>query len=254
MARGAPSRRAAILGLLTQKGRVSVTEMASTLRITPQTIRKDLTALAQENKIVRHHGGASLLAGNEYTSFDVRRTVAAERKARIGALVARQIPNAAAVAINSGTTTGAAAAELRHHSGLRVVTDSVLIANEIRAFGGIEVIVPGGRVRGSDGSIVGHSAAEFFADFRFDIAVIGAAAIGHDGALLDYDLSEVSVVRAIIRHSRLVILAADSSKFGRAAPVRIGDIGDVGLLVTDAGCPEPLRQLCRARGTRVLEA
>ncbi|WP_172297335.1 DeoR/GlpR family DNA-binding transcription regulator [Pseudoruegeria sp. HB172150] len=248
------SRRSAILGLLTKRGRASVEEIATVLRMTPQTIRKDLSALEQENKIVRYHGGATLLAGNEYTSFDARRNVSAAQKARIGAMVARQIPNSASVAINSGTTTAAAAAELRQHSGLRVVTDSVHVADEIRNFSGLEVIVPGGRVRASDGSIVGHSAAEFISQFRFDVAVIGTAAIGHDGALLDYDLSEVSVVRAIIRHARQVILAADSSKFGRAAPVCIANIGEVGLLVTDRSCPEPLRQLCRTSNVRVLEA
>lgn len=250
----ARSRRAAILALLRERGQVSVEEIAGLLRMTPQTIRRDLSILERENRVVRYHGGATLIAGTEYTGIEARRNVAAREKARIGALVAAQVPDAASLVINAGTTTAAAARELRNHTGLRIVTDSVEIASEIREFNGVEVYVPGGRVRGSDGSIVGHSAADYISQFRPDIAIIGAAGIGQDGALLDFDMSEVAVVRAILACARQVILAADSTKFGRAAPIAIADLAAVSVLVTDMGCPEALRQLCRARSVRVLEA
>lgn len=254
MTKLADQRRLDILELLTKQGRASVSEIAEALNRTPQTIRSDLAALARDSKVMRYHGGASLLAGVEYTSYAARQNIAADQKARIGAICAQLIPDNVAVMINSGTTTAAVARALKDHSGLRVVTDSVSIASEMHGFPGVDVMVPGGRVRGSDGAIVGHQAVEFIGQFRPDFAVIGAAAIARDGALLDYDMAQVSVARAMIAHARNVILCADSSKFDKPAPLRIAGLEDVDTLVTDGLVSEVLRQNCQALRVRIVDA
>lgn len=251
---GLKSRHAAILRQLRESGRAKVEALAAQLGTTPQTIRKDLNLLADEGKILRFHGGASLLAGIEYTAFEIRKEIAAEQKEAIGREVARRIPNNAAIFLNSGTTTAAVARHLAHHAGLLVVTDSVHLADTLRTYSGLEVIVPGGAVRQSDGAILGEAAVDFVRQFRVDIAVVGAAAIGEDGSLLDFDLREASLVRAIIDGARTVILAADSTKFDRVAPVRSSHLGDIQQFVTDSGCPPRLRQMCRALGVTLIEA
>ncbi len=231
-----------------------VDELADAFETTPQTIRKDLNTLAEVNQIVRFHGGAALVAGTEYTGFPVRQEIAREEKAAIASAVASRIPNNTTVLINSGTTTAAVAMRLSQHVGLKLVTDSVYLANEIRDFPGIEVMVPGGVVRRADGAIVGENAVEFIRQFRVDIAIIGAAAIAHDGALLDYDLRQAYVARAIIEHSHNVLLAADSTKFGRMAPVCIGRLSQVDTLVTDKSCPAGLRDLCERHDSDLIVA
>jgi DeoR family transcriptional regulator, glycerol-3-phosphate regulon repressor len=238
------ARHASILRHLRENGRLRVEALAELLDTTPQTIRKDLTALAAEGKLLRFHGGASLLAGVEYTAFEIRKEVAAEQKDRIGREVARRIPNNASVFLNSGTTTEAVARHLAQHAGLMVVTDSVHLADRLRTYGGLEVIVPGGSVRQSDGAILGDQAVGFIGQFRADFAIIGAAAVGEDGSLLDFDFRQASLVRAFIAGARRVILAADSTKAGRSAPVCTGRLDEVHEFVTDDGCPEPLRRLC----------
>lgn len=248
------ARHSAILRHLRESGRMQVETLAALLGTTPQTIRKDLNALAGEGKILRFHGGASLLAGVEYTAFEIRKEVAAEQKERIGREVARLIPNNCAIFLNSGTTTEAVARHLAHHAGLLVITDSVHLADLMRTFSGLEVVVPGGSVRQSDGAILGDAAVDFVRQFRADYAIVGAAAIGDDGSLLDFDLREASLVRAFIGGAREVILAADSTKAGRSAPVRIGHLEQVNTFVTDEGCPDALRGICRHLGVSVMEA
>ncbi len=187
------NRQLAILGQVRQRGRVFVDELAELYTTTPQTIRKDLQVLADAHEVMRFHGGASLLAGIEYTGFEARRNIAAVEKDLIGRAVAERIPNNVALMINIGTTTAAVARHLNLHAGIKAVTDNVNIANELRTYPGIEVMVPGGIVRHSDGAILGEAAVDFIRQFRADIAVIGAAAIATDGALLDYDLREAHV-------------------------------------------------------------
>lgn len=252
--RNAVVRQTAILKHLRRHGRALVDDLAEMFGTTPQTIRKDLNALAEVNQIARFHGGAALVGGTEYLGFAVREAIARDEKDAIGRAAAGLVPNNSSLIINAGTTTAAFARHLQHHVGIRAVADSVSLANEIRGFVGVEVMVPAGVVRESDGAILGETAVDFIRMFRVDTAVIGAAAIGADGALLDFDLREASVVRAIIETARTVILAADSTKFDRAAPVCIGHLDQVDTLVTDAACPPELREMCAVRGVELVVA
>ena len=86
------------------------------------------------------------------------------------------------------------------------------------------MVVAGGVVRARDGGIVGEAAIDLIRQFSVDFAVIGISGIDLDGALLDFDYREVRVAQAIIANSRQVFLAADHTKFGRNALVRLGQL------------------------------
>jgi len=88
-------------------------------------------------------------------------------------------------------------------------------------------------VRG-DGGIVGQAAVDFIQQFKVDYAIVGISGIDDDGSLLDFDYQEVRVSQAIIDNARQVFLAADSSKFGRNAVVRLGSIALVDRVFTDS--------------------
>ena len=248
------SRQKAILNKIQGSGRVLVEDLSDMFSTTPQTIRRDLQVLADTGEVMRFHGGASLPVGVEYTGFDIRRTIAVDAKEAIGRSVASRIPNNATVLINGGTTTALVADALKDHAGLKIIVDNVNIANNLRIFPGIEVIVPGGTLRRSDGAILGEAAVDFIRQFRPDIGIIGASAIDGTGALFDFDLGEVHVTRAIIECAKHVILAADSSKFGRSAPIRIGDLSRVHTLVTER-CDNPdVRDHCLTNNVTLVEA
>ena len=122
------------------------------------------------------------------------------------------IPDNASLFINIGTTTEAVSKALLDHTGLMVITNNINVANRMRVYPAIEVVIAGGVVRGSDGGIVGEAAVDFIQQFKVDYAVIGASAIDHDGALLDFDFREVKVAQAIIANARHVILVSDSDQ------------------------------------------
>lgn len=248
------TRQAEILKVLKRDGRAVVDVLAEMLDTTPQTIRKDLNTLAKDNQIIRFHGGATLAAGTEYAGFDVRREIMREEKDRIGAAVAAEIPNHSNVILNGGTTTMAVARHLTHHVGLKVVVDSVNLANELRGCVGVQVIVPSGIVRQADGAILGASAVDFIRKFRADVAVVGAAAMDTDGALMDYDLEESAVSEAIISSGRNVMLAVDSSKFGKLAPVSFGTLAQVDTLITDTHFPAEMKRLAEAHDVRFVQS
>ena len=237
-------RQADILSLARDSGRLDVEALATRFGVTPQTIRKDLNELCDQGLLQRYHGGAMLPSGVANLAYESRRQLATDAKRRIGQKAAELIPNNCSLLINIGTTTEQVATALRAHKGLMVITNNMNVVNILQGYTEIEVIVAGGVLRHSDGGIVGAPAVEFLRQFKVDYAVIGASAIDEDGSLLDYDYREVEVARKIVETARCVILVADSLKYERSAPVRIGHLSDVDHFVTDAPPPERLQRIC----------
>ncbi|TKT80970.1 DeoR/GlpR family DNA-binding transcription regulator [Aquamicrobium sp. LC103] len=248
-----PPRQAEIVQMAKDSGRVLVEELAAHFDVTPQTIRKDLNDLCDRRLLSRIHGGALFPSGIENVQYEARRKIAAEEKDAIGQAAARLIPDNASLFINIGTTTEAVSQFLLDHQGLMVITNNINVANRMRVYPSLEVVIAGGVVRGSDGGIVGEAAVDFIKQFKVDYAVIGASAIDEDGALLDYDFREVKVAQAIIANARHVILVADSTKFERTAPVRIGHISQVNTFITDICQVERIRALCVESEVRMIE-
>lgn len=247
-------RQQTILELARQHGRVTVEQLAEAFEVSPQTIRKDLNELCGQRLLFRVHGGAMIAPSRENMGYEARRTLARDEKKAIGARAAALIPDSASLFINIGTTTEAVADELVRHTGLMVITNNINVANSLRVYPGMEVVVAGGVVRRADGGIVGEAAVDFIRQFKVDYAVIGVSAIDMDGALLDYDFREVKVAQAIIANARHVILVADSSKLERRAPVRIGHISQVHSFVTDRCADENLRRICAESEVDLIEA
>jgi DeoR family glycerol-3-phosphate regulon repressor len=244
-------RQADILALARDAGRLDVEALAERFDVTPQTIRKDLNELCEQGLLQRYHGGAMLPSGVANLAYESRRQLATEAKRRIGQKAAELIPNDCSLLVNIGTTTEQVAMALRGHKGLMVITNNMNAVNILRGYDDIEVIVAGGVLRHSDGGIVGAPAVEFLRQFKVDYAVIGTSAIDEDGSLLDYDYREVEVARKIVETARCVILVADSLKYERSAPVRIGHISEVDHFVTDATPPERLQRICADHDVKV---
>jgi DeoR family glycerol-3-phosphate regulon repressor len=247
-------RQSEILAMLRQSGRVGVDELATHFGVTLQTIRRDLNELSEANALVRVHGGAMIASGVANLAYEARQLVAQQSKRRIGEAAARLVPDNASLLINIGTTTEEVAKALGGHSGLLVITNNLHVASELYRNAAMQVIVTGGSIRQGDGGIVGAVTVAQIEKFRVDLAIIGASAIDADGTLLDFDVHEVESSRAIIEHARRVVLVADSSKFSRSAPVKIGNLSEIDIFVTDRLPSEEIADMCRRYNVEVIEA
>jgi DeoR family glycerol-3-phosphate regulon repressor len=244
-------RQTEILDLARHEGRVAVEPLAERFGVTLQTIRRDLTELADAGLLDRVHGGAVVRQGVSNVGYDERRRMNDAAKAAIARACARAIPDNCSLIINLGTTTEAVARELLHHRNITVVTNNMNVANILLANPGCEIMLAGGAIRRSDGGLVGELTTQFIEQFKADYAIIGCSAMDDDGDILDFDMAEVRVSKAIIRQSRQTFLVTDQSKRGRRAPVRLASLAEISALFTDAPLPPALAARCAAWGTAI---
>ena len=230
---GAENRQDEIVVLVRKRGFVSIDSLARHFSVTTQTIRRDINKLCKNGELRRYHGGAGLPSSVENVSYTDRQVLWLEEKKRIAQTLVQHIPDKASLFINIGTTTEEVAKALLNHVGLRIITNNINVAKILSSNESFEVIITGGVVRGKDWGVIGEATLEFIQQFKVDYGIVGISGIDYDGTLLDFDFREVRAARAIIDNSRQVYLAADYSKFGRNAMVRLGHITEIDALFTD---------------------
>lgn len=245
-------RHPEILEIARREGKVTVEGLATHFGVTLQTIRRDLTDLAEAGRLQRVHGGAVLTSGTSNIGYEERRSLHLEAKQAIARACAAEIPNGISLFLNIGTSTEAVAEELLQHENLMLVTNNMNVANIMVANPSCEIIVTGGQLRRADGGLVGNLAANTIRQFKFDLAVIGCSALDREGDLLDFDIQEVAVSQTILRQSRKTFLVSDHTKFARSAPARIASLADIDVFFTDVPLPPDLASTCESWGTRVV--
>ena len=220
-------RHPEILDLIRASGHVEVEELATRFGVSVQTIRRDLSDLAEMGRIERVHGGAILASGTVNIAYDERRSLNSDSKSVIAEYCAQMIPNECSIFLNIGTTTEAVARRLQNHKGLLVVTNNMNIATVLGDTPEVDVIVTGGALRPSDGGLVGPFTNQTIRQFKFDYAIIGCSALGEEGELFDFDDQEVEASRIILQSARTSVLVADGSKFLRTAPIKIANLSAI---------------------------
>ena len=240
------ARQERILDLVRRRGFVSIEALARSFEVTPQTVRRDINQLCELELLRRYHGGAGLPSSVENLAYQTRQVLWQGEKQAIARALAEQIPDAASLFINIGTTTEEVAKALMGHRGLRVITNNLNVASIMSSKPDFEVTVAGGLVRQRDRGIVGEATIDLIGQFKLDFGIIGISGIDSDGTLLDFDYREVRVARAIMENSRQVFLVADHTKFGRNAMVRLGSLTQLSAVFTDSAPPQAIRDLLRA--------
>lgn len=210
-----------------------VDALSRELGVSSHTVRRDLNALCEESKLRRLHGGAEFIDGSANVPYAARSVLNFDAKHRIATRVADLVPDEATVFISIGTTPALVAAALVAKEALTVVTNNLNAAMVLAENSANRIILPGGEMRLPDRDFLGEASIELFASYRADFGIFGVGGIDTDGSLLDFHEPEVRAREKIRENSRVSVLVADGSKFGRRAAAVGGHLSDVDRIVLD---------------------
>lgn len=239
-------RQDKLISLVISNGYISNEELAKLLDVSTQTVRRDIRKLSKSGLISRYHGGAGRISSIMNTDFSQRETSFTKEKSAIANEIANYIPDGSTVFVTIGTTVEFIAKALENKNNLRVITNSIRVANILYPHKNIEVITVGGIIRPHNGGIIGPSAVSFVENFRADYLITSMGAIDEDGTLLDFDINEVAVVKAMLNHSRHFILAGNQTKFHSSAAIEICNVSKASIFFTDGKPPQSLINVLKA--------
>src|SRR5215207_4759516 len=139
------ARRDHIVETLRRHGRVVASELAATLGVSDDTVRRDLSDLAQAGVLHRVHGGA-LPTSPALPAFAARELQAPEAKRAIARVAAGLVRNGQVVFMDGGTTARLTAAQLSPELRATVITHSPTTADVLMDHPHVELVLLGGRV------------------------------------------------------------------------------------------------------------
>jgi DeoR family fructose operon transcriptional repressor len=253
----AEERQQAIADLLTQRGRLSVTELADRFTVTTETVRRDLSTLERAGIVRRVHGGAIPAASLSVLEVAVneRDQAQSDQKDRVAEAALAYLPaNGGSVLLDAGTTTARLAGLLPLDVPYTVFTNAVPIAGRLAGRGNVDLHLLPGRVRRTTQAAVGEDTVAAIARLRTDVAFVGTNGLSIAHGLSTPDQSEAAAKNAMIRSAQRVVVLADSSKIGHESTVRFGDLEQVDVLITDDGLSADDQATLKAHDIEVVVA
>jgi len=249
----APERQQRLLRYIEQQQRITVNEIVEQFDVSLATARRDLEVLADQGKVQRVHGGAIAIRQAPPEPPILQRTAEqTPEKVRIGQAAADLIRDGETVFLSSGTTVLEVAHQLHGKRNLTVITNSVLVVNELANTNDITVISLGGILRHSEMSLIGHITELALSELHADKVILGIRAIDPGNGLTSGYVPETMTDRAILKIGREVIVVADHTKCGASATAFVAPITAVHRLITDTGTSQDFVTTLQAQGVKVM--
>lgn len=229
----ADDRKDKILEILREKKSVRILDLSKQLRVSRETVRKDIVEMEEEGLLKKTYGGAVLDEANTETDYERRRSENEEDKLVIGERAYQFIEPGDTIYLDYGTSSYSLAKKLVGFDGLTVVTNSIPIVNLLIHSPGIELIILGGHVRKNEDSLFGSFGLNNANEIFVDIGFFGCAGLDVHSGVTNYHMGEIEISKMMLNHSKTVILLADETKFGKSALYKTSNIEDIDIIITN---------------------
>ena len=233
------SRRSDILNILSKQDSISVVELSRVFGVSEVSIRNDLSHLEHKGLLIRTRGGA---IKKQPINFDLNLNQRLKKfykeKQKIGRKAVEYIHEGDTIVMDSGSTTLQIAKNLNNFKQIKLITNSLPIAESVADFEGVEVIIPGGVMRPEMRSLVGPMAERNLLQYYCDIAFLAVDGIDCEYGISTPVIYEATFCKTMIDIAKKVIVVSDSSKFRRRSFVKIASMDEIDMVITDQGIPE----------------
>ena len=229
-------RHQIILEILATQGSISNAEIQNRFHISYDSAKRDLRLLEEQGLLKRTHGGAILMrqigTGKppKVTPKDI-----AEIKAnylQIALEAVSMLADNDVIYLPSATLGYFMAGNLPADKRLRVVTNSITLAEELRPKDNISVLLLGGEMD-QKGNCYDAIAVETVKRLRFDKCFITSACISPDFGLSIQRTQAISFYKALIDSSKQTIGLYPTEKIGFDSIVSICPANRLDIMITD---------------------
>lgn len=221
-----------------REGKVLTTELAASLHVASETVRRDLLALERRGLVRRVHGAAYPVEGAGFeSSLEYRSTHLIDEKQRIARATVTAVEECESLFLDEGFLPLLVARALaeRRTRPLTVLTSSLPAAAVLAGTEHHSVLVLGGRVRGLTMGTSGQWAVDMLQTFVLDAAVVGANGVSPEQGATIPEPDLMFIKRTAMDRAARSVLIGTSSKFDVTSFVRFAAIADFDTIITDDG-------------------
>jgi DeoR/GlpR family transcriptional regulator of sugar metabolism len=224
-------RQTFILHQVNLHNKVLSVDLSQEMGVSEDTIRRDLNEMDQQEKLIKVHGGA--LSKSFHLSIKSNNVYALDGKKTIAQKACQLIKDGMFVLTTGGTTIIELAKSLPQELKATFLTVSLPAAYEYIHHPNIEVIFIGDKISRNSQISIGAEAISKIKDIRADLCFLGTNALDVEHGLTDNDWDVVQIKKTIIESSEKVVSLAIAEKLNTRQRIKICDITDIDILITD---------------------
>ncbi len=247
-------RHQKILNWLEEKGYISTDDIQEEYQISYDSAKRDLRILEEKGLLKRTRGGALPIRqvgigrpkGN--TAKDI--PVVKENYALIAKKAVTMLKNQDVVYVTSGTVGYFMAQNVPEDLTLRICTNSIVVAEELRTKPNVSVILVGGEMD-DKGCCYDGFATEMVKKLRFDKCFLTSASISADFGISMQRTAALPFYSALIEGSKQVIGLYPKEKIGFHSVVSIAPAEKLDLMITDWDASEEDLRLLSEKGIEI---
>ena len=247
-------RRAQLEQIIIEQQEIEIHKLNEIFDVSSVTLRNDLIFLERKGVCRRLFGKVAAESDNSYMHLNYNSLKNLEYKERIGKCAAKLIENGDSVLFYCGTTTQQIARFISPELNFIAVTNSIYIAQELGNLSKVRTILLGGLFNPSIGSTYGLEAIRQIGYYNIDKLFLPVDGIDAEYGITNSSPFESDINRAIIKQSSEVIVVADHTKIGNKSFIKMGDIEDVRMLITDSESDAHKIEELRSAGLEVVLA
>jgi DeoR family transcriptional regulator, glycerol-3-phosphate regulon repressor len=244
-------RQARILGELRASPAIRISALARELRVSTETIRRDLDELSTQGMLSRTYGGAAARPFGAEPTLNERYKEHVEEREQVGVLAARAVKPGQVLMIDSGSTNlhfaRRLSAELRN---LTVITNSCGVAAVLATNPTIRVVLCPGRYDPREGSVFGSDSESFLQRFNANLAVVSCSGLTPEGPN-DVNPAAAAIKRAMLARAESNMLLVDHWKFNVLALENVCGLDAIRLIVADRAPSGELARAVRRAGIQL---
>jgi len=248
-------RQKEIEKILSEKGAVTVADLVEKFAVSVETVRRDLLAMEKKGLLTRVHGGAvSNAEMKPFRSLEMRNEENVEGKKQLAMKACEFIDEGDYIAIDEGSTAIFLAQEIKNRfKNLTVVTYSLDVFEILRKNVGINVILTGGFFNNCENAFYGNLVLEALEKIHVGKSFIFPTAVSLEFGIGDYHSDFYDVQKKFFKIADKKFILADSSKFEKKALLKVEDMHEEYVYITDNGLPESLEKLYKENGILIFK-
>ncbi len=205
-------RQREIISILEEKGSVSVSKLSKILYASAPTIRRDLTVLEQQGKVLRTHGGVILRqTAEKEIPLMLREDSNNKSKKIIAEKASNFIKNGDVIFLDASSTVAYLIEHLKKFRDIIVVTNSPKTSLKLGEEN-IKNYCTGGLLLNQSIAYVGNEAQNFIENINADIFFFSSRGYCENGYITDCSIEEAIIKKAMIKNSAKSFYLCDSSK------------------------------------------
>lgn len=239
-------RQQIILDMVNQTKSITVNEIKEATGASESTIRRDLTALDEEGKIIKVFGGAIALEETKNMLLELsvqeKTQMKVDEKKKIAKYAASLIKENDFVFLDAGTTTGYMIDYLHDDNNVTYVTNAVSHAKKLSDMGK-KVILTGGSLKKSTEAVVGSIAVLSVSQYNFTKGFFGANGVSKKAGFTTPDVNEGFVKKIAVERTFKKYVLADYSKFDTVTSFTFAQLEDA-IIITEKTPSESIASNC----------